>query len=163
MIKLREYIAEKLINTKVFEMAQSLDEYRKDIESMIDIILVHILLIMKSREENNDEFVNHWKKEIRGFLIDLCKKNLKVKDNYKVRLKHLNSVIKDKLDYETNDNILWGLYKKLYEEGYDLDDENVYNIFLELFHSFQDNYLDELIDILAKRDFNEIKKFIDKL
>lgn len=163
MKTIKQFIAEHLVNTEIFEMAQSLAEYKKDIEANIYNIVVYILLIMKSNEEQVNEFINHWKREIRIYINELCEKKLKTQDNYSSRYKHVYDVIVNKLDFNDNDNIMYKFYNKLYKEGYDLDDKLVYNDFMKLFHEFQDNYLDELIDVIASKDFHKIKLFTDKL
>ena len=163
MKAIKQFIAEHLINTEIYEMAQTLDQYKKNIENKIFGILVHILLVMKANEENSTEFVVHWKHEIRGFINDLCDQKLKTKDTYQTRYKHIYDVLINKYDFNDNDKLIYKIYNKLYQEGYDLDDKNVYNNFIDLFHKFQDNYLDELINVIALQDFHKIKEFVDKL
>lgn len=160
---IKQFIAEHLINTEIFEMAQSLSEYKREIENKLPILLAHIILIMKARKENSTEFVDHWKKEIREFIRSLCNKKLKTKDTYQSRKKYISDVIIRQYEINTEDNYIWDLSHKLNLEGYDLDDEQIYNEFIELWHKFQNEYLDELIDIIALKDFNKIKEFTDKL
>jgi len=163
MKSIKQFIAEHFVNTEIFEMAQSLDEYKKDIESKIFIIVAHILLIMKSKQENSVEFIDHWKREIRGFINDLCDKKLKTKDNYNTRYKHVYDVLINKFDFDTNDKLIYRFYNKLYSEGYDLDDKITYDEFINLFHEFQKYYLENLIDIIAQQNYNKIKNFVNNL
>ena len=163
MKAIKQFIAEHLINTEIFEMAQSLSEYKREIENKLPILLVHIILIMKARKENSTEFVDHWKKEIREFIRSLCNKKLKTKDNYQSRKNHISDIIIRQYEIDTEDDYIWDLSHKLNLEGYDLDNEQIYNEFIELWHKFQNEYLDELIDIIALKDFNKIKEFTDKL
>lgn len=164
MLSLKQYIAEKFVGTKIFEMAKSLDDYKRQLEYMLVPIISHIILILKSREENDDEFINHWKSEIKGFLVPFTSFKLKTKNNYNTRLKHINSVFIDDNEIDTDDD--WfksNLWKKLYEEGYDLLDRDTYNNFLPIIHDFQDNYLDELIDVIASKNINKLEEYINKL
>ena len=163
MKAIKQFIAEHLINTEIFEMAQSLAEYKNDIDNYLSIILAHILLVMKANKENSIEYVDHWKHEIREFIRILCRRKLKTKDTYQTRLNHINDILIRKYELDTSDDYIWDLSNKLFKEGYDLDNEKVYNDFIDLFHNFQDNYLDELINILANKDINKIKEFVDKL
>ena len=163
MNSIKNFIADHLVNTDIFEMAQSLDQYKKDIENNIFIILAHILLILKPNEEGNPEFIDHWKKELSGFINNLCDKKLKTKDNYKTRYKHIYDVLYNKYDFDDNDKLIYKIYNILYQEGYDLDDKNIYDDFINLFHIFQDKYLDKLIEVIALQDFSQIKMFVNDL
>lgn len=163
MKAIKQFIAEHLINTEIFEMAQSLAEYKNDINNYLSIILCHILLIMKANEENSTEYIDHWKHEIRNFLRILVQRKLKTKDNYQIRKKHIEDILIRRYELDTNDNYIWDLSNKLFKEGYDLDDENIYNNFINLFHKFQEEYLDNMIDVLADKDINKIKEFVNKL
>jgi len=118
---------------------------------------------MKSSEDDSNEFIMHWKKEIRGFMRSLCMKKLKAKDTYDSRYHHLEDVIYRKNEIDTNDDYIWELYNKLYTEGYDLDDKETYDSFIILWHKFQDGILQDLVDILASKDFSRIMSFTDKL
>ena len=71
MKAIKQFIAEHLVNTEIFEMAQSLSEYKREIENNLPILLVHIILIMKARKENSTEFIDHWKKEIRELKFNI--------------------------------------------------------------------------------------------
>ena len=163
MKDLKMFIAERLINTEIFEMAQSLAEYKQEIRDKLPILLAHILLVMKANEDNSVEFVNHWKKEIRGFIRSLCNYKLKTKDTYQSRKKHIEDIMIRMYELDTEDNYIWELSHKLNLEGYDLEDNKIYDDFINLWHNFQDNILDKLIDIIASKDFNKINEFTDEL
>lgn len=163
MKAIKQFIAEKLIYTEIFEMAQSLSEYKQDIKNKLPILLAHILLIMKANEDQSDEFVTHWKKEISSFIRSLCKRRLKTKDNYFERKKHISDIIIREYEIDTEDDYIWDLSHKLYLEGYDLEDENVYSDFINLWHKFQDELLDDLINTIALNDDAKIKQFIEKI
>lgn len=164
MLSIKQYIAEKFVGTQIFEIAKSISDYKDLVSNMIRPIIAHIILILKSREENDDEFINHWKSEIKGFLVPFTSVKLKTKDNYNTRLKHINSVFIDDNEIDTDDNWFKGnLWKKLYEEGYDLLDRDTYNNFLPIIHDFQDNYLDELINVIASKSINKLEEYINKL
>ena len=163
MKSIKQFIAEHLINMEIFEMAQSLAEYKREIEDKLPILIAHILLVMKAKEENSKEFVEHWKKEIRGFIRSISKRKLKVKDNYQARLKYISDVIIRQYEIDTEDDYIWDLSHKLNLEGYDLEDNETYNDFINLWHKFQDELLDKLIDIIASNDDLKINQFTDNL
>lgn len=163
MKKLKQFIAEHLIGTEIFEMAQSLSEYKDEIKNKLPILLAHILLVMKANQENSTEFVDHWKKEIRNFIRSLCIKKLKTKDTYQTRKTHISDVLIRQYEIDTEDDYIWELSHKLNLEGYDLDDDNIYNEFINLWHKFQDEYLNDLIDVIADKDFEKIKIFVNKI
>ena len=163
MKTIKEFIAEHLIHTEIFEIAQSIAEYRDEIDNKLPTLIAYILLVMKSQENNSSEFIEHWKKEIRHLMIDLCTKELKTKDKYDSRYHQLKDIIYRRDEIDTDDNYIFGLYNKLYYKGYDLEDKETYDSFIVLFHKFKNEILQELVDILASRDFNRILSFTDKL
>ena len=163
MKTIKKFIAEHLINMEIFEMAQSLVEYKREIADKLPILLAHILLVMKAKEENSEEFVEHWKKEIRGFIRILSKRKLKVKDNYQARLKYISDVIIRQYEIDTEDDYIWDLSHKLNLEGYDLENNETYNDFIKLWHKFQDKLLDTLIDTIASNDDLKINQFTNMI
>ena len=162
MKAIKQFIAEHLINMEIFEMAQSLAEYKREIEDKLPILLAHILVVMKAKEENLEEFVEH-KKEIRAFIRSLSKRKLKVKDNYKARLKYISDVIIRQYEIDTEDDYIWDLSHKLNLEGYDLENNETYNDFIKLWHKFQDELLDKLIDTIASNDDLKINQFTNNI
>ena len=161
---LTEYIAEKLSQTHIFEMAKSISEYKDLVINMIRPIIAHVILILKSREENDNEFINHWKKELLSFLTEFIDIRLKTKNTYKKKKKYIKDVLINNEEIDTNDKwYLSKLWKKLYEEGYDLSEKNIYDDFLPIIHDFQDNHLDQIIDLIASQDIFKIKAYINNL
>lgn len=59
MLSINQYIAEKFVDTQIFEIAKSISDYKQLVNNMIRPIIAHIILILKSREENNNEFISH--------------------------------------------------------------------------------------------------------
>lgn len=163
MKAIKEFIAEHLIHTEIFEMAQSIAEYKDEIRNILPTLIAHILLIMKSNNDGSIEYVAHWKKEVRGFIIDLCSTKLKSKDTYSSRRHHLEDVICRQYEIDTDDDYILKLHNKMYSEGYDLGDKETYDSFIVLWHKFQDEILQDLIDVLASKKINMILSFIDKL
>lgn len=164
MLSLKQYIAEKFVGTQIFEMAKSISDYKDLVSSMIRPIIAHIILILKSREENDNEFINHWKKELMSFFGEFIDIKLKSKNTYIKRKNYIENVLLDDDEIDTNDKWYIGkLFKKLYEEGYDLTDKNTYNEFLPIIHNFQDNHLDKIIDLIASQDIFKIKNYINEL
>ena len=160
---IKQFIAEHLINMKIFEMAQSLAEYKREIESKLPTLLAYILLIMKANEEHSTEFVIYWKKEIKRVIRSLSKCKLKVKDNYEARLKYISDVIIRQYEIDTEDDYIWDLSHKLNLEGYDLENDETYTDFINLWHKFQDELLDKLIDTIASNDDLKINQFTDMI
>ena len=145
-------------------MAKSISEYKDLVINMIRPIIAHVILILKSREENDNEFINHWKKELLSFLTEFIDIRLKTKNTYDKRKKYIKDVLINNEEIDTNDKwYLSKLWKKLYEEGYDLSEKNIYDDFLPIIHDFQDNHLDQIIDLIASQDIFKIKAYINNL
>jgi len=159
-----QYIAEALEGTKIFEMAKSLSDYKNMVEDLIKPISSHILLVLKARQENSEEFVIHWKKEIKGFIRSFFDIKLKTKNTYNKRLEHIENVLLKQEEIDINDEWFKAkLWKKLDEEGYDLDDPNIYKDFEPIIHDFQDNHLPKIIDIIASQDIIKLNNYINSL
>lgn len=164
MNAIKQFIAEHLlINTEIFEMAKSLRDYKDLIEDMINPIIAYILLVLKARQENSTEYIVHWKKEIKGFLMNFYRVKLKTKDTYESRYNHVYNKICDELELDTIDNLVYICYNKITQEGYDLDNKNILNEFEIITKEIQEKYLEEIIDIIASRDIDKINNFINKL
>ena len=164
MRAIKQFIAEHLINTEIFEMAKSLSSYKDLIESQMPILITHIILILNARIENNDEFINHWKKEIGGILRSCINIRLKTKNTYQAKYKHIKHLLIDELELDTNDEYILGqIWNKCFNEGYDFDNENIQKDFINLIHQFQEEYLYDIIDIIASDKLSKIQNFVNKL
>ena len=164
MITINQFIAEKLLETNIFEIARSLDDYHQLIDSMIEPLISYIILIMKARKENSEEFVDHWKKEIQVFLSKFIGIHLKTKNSYEYRLKHIKQIFYNKYELDTDEKDILGIIRrKLFLEGYDVEDIDVHDDFIDIVKEFQSEYLDLLIDVIASDSTTKIKDFINKL
>lgn len=164
MKTIKQFIAEHLINTEIFEMARSLDDYKNLIKSQIEPLISHIILVMKARQENSEEFVIHWKKEIRGLLSNFIGIKLKTKNTYETRRKHIENILYNEYELDIDEDEIFGIIRrKLFNEGYDLEDNKIHNDFLSIVQKFQNEYLDEIIDIMASDSTSKIQQFINKL
>ena len=164
MNTINQFIAEKLLETNIFEIARSLDDYHQLIDSMIEPLISYIILIMKARKENSEEFVDHWKKEIQVFLSKFIGIHLKTKNSYEYRLKHIKQIFYNKYELDTDEKEILGIIRrKLFLEGYDVEDIDVHNDFIDIVKEFQSEYLDLLIDVIASDSTTKIKDFINKL
>lgn len=166
ILQLKEYLAEKLIDTHIFEMAKSISEFEDLVENMIDSILCHIILILKAKEENSTEFVIHWKKEVIGFFKKFTNIKLKTKNSYESKLKHIKSILFDELNLDNMDNldnIKKIIYIKMYQEGYDLNDKKIWDDFKSIIEDIQINHLDIIIDLMASNDQYKIVNYIENL
>lgn len=164
MNTINQFIAEKLLETNIFEIARSLDDYHQLIDSMIEPLISYIILIMKARKENSEEFVDHWKKEIQVFLSKFIGIHLKTKNSYEYRLKHIKQIFYNKYELDTDEKDILGIIRrKLFLEGYDVEDIDVHDDFIDIVKEFQSEYLDLLIDVIASDSTTKIKDFINKL
>ena len=164
MKTIKQFIAKHLIETEIFEMARSLDDYKNLIKSQIEPLISHIILVMHAHQENSDEFVVHWKKEIRGLLSCFYKVKKKKKNTYEAKTKHIKSILYDEYELDTDEDEIMGMIqRKLFNEGYDFEDEKIYNEFIPIVRKFQNEYLEELIDIMASDSTSKMTNFINKL
>lgn len=163
ILQLKEYLAEKLIDTQIFEMAKSISEFEDLVSNMIDPILCHIILILKAKEENSTEFVTHWKKEVIGFFKKFTNIKLKTKNSYESKLKHVKSILYGEMNLDDTDNlnnIKKIIYIKMYQEGYDLNDNKIWNEFEPIIKDVQDYHLDTIIDLMSSNDQYKIVNYV---
>lgn len=169
MKSLKEFIAERLIYTDIYEMAVQFKEYKDKIISHSEIIIAHILLILNAENEiknniNTDEnknLIKHWKHELYIFLDDFVNLKIKTKNTKEKKYKIIKQVLIDELELDTYGNL--GLFcgNKLFKEGYDVvDDAATRKLFKNLTKFFQEKYLDSMILTMAGFD---TKNFIDSL
>jgi len=164
MKAIKQFIAEHLVNTEIFEMARSLDDYKELIRSQIEPLISHIILVMKAREENSEEYISHWKTEIRGFLGKFIGIKLKTKNSYNTRKKHIENIFYNEYELDTDEDEIIGIIRrKLFNEGYDFEDKQIYNDFIPIIQKFQNEYLPEIVDIIASDSTSKIMNFINKL
>ena len=147
-------------------MSKSLNDFEELINSYIEPLLSHIILVLKSRDEGSTEYINHWKKEIRSFLSVFyrCTLNVKHKNEYKIKIKKLRNIFIDKLKLnEDANNILDIINHKCFLEGYDLEDHKTHRDFVIVIYKFWNLYFDDLLETLASSDYSDIDNFIKRL
>lgn len=115
---LSEYLADALQGTSLLEMAITRADYIKNLDNMFPQIVQNWCLI-KYGTKNHIPTVNHWKTELRSYLLKLNGFNIKSSSKYNILKQHW---IK-KYEYHKQWQLIASeLYVKFEKEGiYDVD------------------------------------------
>ena len=168
MIKLIEYIAEKLTNTRIFEIAFQRRVYMKTLFDLrLQLVenwaLIRYCTLQKSNEEYHNfidvsQTRNHWEKELRAHIYNLY--NMKL-DVDKTRATEQELI--EYSEFKNIDNIKEIIEFKFDVEGILNDDDK--DIIDEIAKDFVEYGLDELIEIICKKKLsvNEIKEYLSNI
>lgn len=168
MIKLVEYIAEKLTSTHIFEMAFQRRVYMKTLFDLrLQLVenwaLIRYCTLQKSNEEYHNlidvsQTRNHWEKELRAHIYNLY--NMKL-DVDKTRATEQELI--EYSEFKNIDNIKEIIEFKFDVEGILNDDDK--DIIDEIAKDFVEYGLDELIEIICKKKLsvNEIKEYLSNI
>ena len=168
MIKLVEYIAEKLTSTRIFEMTFQRRVYMKTLFDLrLQLVenwaLIRYCTLQKSNEEYNNlidvsQTRNHWEKELRAHIYNLYKMKLDVD-----KTRATEQELIEYSEFKNIDNI-----KEIIEFKFDV--EGIFNngdkdIIDEIAKDFVEYGLDELIEIICKKKLsvNEIKEYLSNI
>ena len=163
MIKLVEYIAEKLTSTRIFEIAFQRRVYMKTLFDLrLQLVENWALIRYCTLQEFNEEYHNlidvsqtrnHWEKELRAHISNLY--NMKLNVN---KTRATEQELIEYSEFKNIDNIKEIIEFKFDVEGILNDDDK--DIIDEIAKDFVEYGLDELIEIICKkkRSVNEIKE-----
>ena len=165
MIKLVEYIAEKLTSTRIFEMAFQRRVYMKTLFNLrLQLVenwaMIRYCTLQKSNEEYNNlidvsQTRNHWEKELRAHISNLYSMKLDVD-----KTRATEQELIEYSEFKNIDNIKEIIEFKFDVEGILNDDDK--DIIDEIAKDFVEYGLDELIEIICKKKLsvNEIKEYL---
>ena len=168
MIKLVEYIAEKLTSTRIFEIAFQRRVYMKTLFDLrLQLVenwaLIRYCTLQKSNEEYNNlidvsQTRNHWEKELRAHISNLYSMKL---DADKTQATEQELI--EYSEFKNIDNIKEIIEFKFDVEGILNDDDK--DIIDEIAKDFVEYGLDELIEIICKKKLsvNEIKEYLSDI
>lgn len=156
MISFREFILQELTpRLPLYEQAMNRDKFLEKVDNVMPMLLAHWGLIEYAHGdfEGNDsyeEYVNHWKKELKGFCHSIV--HYKIKGGNKE--KALQYICLNTL--ELND---WELVYEMIRDKF--EDEQISLFDCKVIAKFLSEHINELIKILCD-DFN-YRNWIDEL
>ena len=168
MIKLVEYIAEKLTSTRIFEMAFQRRVYMKTLFDLrLQLVenwaLIRYCTLQKSNEEYHNlidvsQTRNHWEKELRAHISNLY--------NMKLDVDKTRATEQELIEYSEFKNI--DNIKEIIEFKFDVEgilNDDAKDIIDEIAKDFVEYGLDELIEIICKKKLsvNEIKEYLSDI
>ena len=168
MIKLVEYIAEKLTSTHIFEMAFSRKQYMDALHNLrLQLVENWALLRYCTLQKSNEEYCNlidvsqtrsHWETELRAHITNLYKMKLDVN-----KTRATCQELIEYSEFKIIDNI-----KEIIEFKFDVEgilNDDTKDIIDEIAKDFVEYGLDELIEIICKKKLsvNEIKEYLSNI
>ena len=137
MNTLKEFLLESLQKSFIFEMALSRKELKDKVDALIYQIIENWCLInhCKLFDKHNIN-INHWKKELRGHMINIFNKSLKG-GNYQTKFKLIEETIVDKLEITTAEKISRLIKAKFKDENFTVSKDVCNNCIEELYAIMQ--------------------------
>ena len=170
MSKINQFLAEHLINTKIFYIAKHIYDFKELCYKNIIYIIAN-LIVLRLENTSDQSIIEKLKHNVQFALFDvLGYPHLNHKD-FNSKYKYLKQVCYDTYEFDKLDTFeylcatdIYHLGCSLHYLGYDdYDTEESQIKIQEITKEIKEKYLDKLIDIIAKEDFKNIKEFIDKL
>ena len=155
MKKLTEYIVRVIENTYIVEMAYDRKKFKDLIDSLGDQIIENWFLIRYAHVSNTrKELINHWKKELIGYIDNICKTTFKMD-----RRKAIEEVLKGWKELNNN-NVINYIARKFYDEHINIED----NIINEIVDDWLEYGLEDIIDILSdKTKYIDIVEYVNTI
>ena len=158
MKKIIEYIVRAIENTYIVEMTYDRKKFKDLIDSLGDQIIENWFLIRYSRISNTkNELINHWKKELIGYIDNICKTIFKMN-----RRKAIEEVLKGwkELNNNNENNVINYIARKFDEEHINIED----NIINEIVDDWLEYGLEDIIDILSdKTKYIDIVEYVNTI
>lgn len=121
-------------------------------------MMIHWCLIRYARLSAQTEYIDHWKSELITFMTDMANLTMKGGNQYHKRIKAYKSAWSC-ADYDTNpSSVLFRCRKKFKDENIDFNSP----ITLQATTGFVEE-TPTIIELLAKRDFEEMQSYIESL
>ena len=155
----------RLVEKIVREELQMLFEYshtRKDlifrVESLLSPLLSHWVLIRYNRLTSNEEYIQHWKGELKSWFISLMRLRLKDNNGFKYREKAIQSAY-DNLDLTSDIKVLYlTILPKCEKEKINTKDKLFKQAMIDCV-----NDLETIKLIIANSSVEECENYIDNL
>ena len=133
MNTLKEFLLESLQKSFIFEMALSRKELKDKVDALIYQIIENWCLINHCKLfDNHNININHWKKELRGHMINIFNKSLKG-GNSQTKFKLIEETIVDKLEITTAEKISRLIKAKFKDENFTVSKDVCNNCIDELY------------------------------
>lgn len=151
---LKEYLADSLAKTELFEMAIDRKEFKQKVESIFPQIVQNWCLIQHARlTKTNEKLINHWKSELIAHMMSIYKMKLR---NSSSEYRAIKEVVIDKVEYNDADIVVHATIEpKFYKEN--IIDEN--HKIARMFAS----EVEYICKLLGKQTNEDIRQYIQSL
>ena len=163
MSRIKEVVGEVLKKTiadcLLVEYSIHRDTFYDRVSNLSIPILIHWCLIRYSNYSHENEiYVEHWKKELRGWMNYITTLKLKKNNSFETRFKLIKQVWDD-VEYTTDMNAINGSIIHKFDGEFHNIDEDLYAKTLQ--DCLNESY--NIITLLAKGNIEEIKNYINNL
>ena len=157
--KINEIVTKKINEYLLNEYALERSDFMDRIYNLSRQIVIHWCLIRYSRLTNsNQEYIEHWKKELRTWLCHISNIRIKKNNSFEYRRKTIYKCWGD-LDYITLPNTIKKvIYCKFTDEHINVNSNEVEQIIMDFMEETH-----KLIDLMADDDIELIYNYIKEL
>ena len=156
-------IVDKVVREKVCEILML--EYAIDRKAFINrvwnlspMLISHWCLIRYNRLTDREEYIDHWKNEVFGWMEAIQLLKLKGKNDVESRQKALSQAFND-IEYTTNPKVVKGaIRRKFHDEQIDIN----LPIIDEIICGFMSD-IPQLINLMANDDVQPMREYINSL
>lgn len=163
MRTLREFLIDTLTNTQLFEMAKNQQKCEDTVRSQINNIRENLSLILYFNISKLQTInLKHWKHELAINLLNAANFNVK-KDKSIGRRKRIVERVFDEEDFKDYEIFNDCVFIKFDDEKEVQQGNPMYQQWLDQAIISSINLTDEIIDLIANRNINQIKSWVNKL
>ena len=156
--RITEIVRQKLQEFILLEYAVDRNTFIQRVYNLSRQIVIHWCLIQYGRLTHTEDSINHWKKELRGWMSTICEMELKKNNSIDTRLKAITQAWID-LDYTSRPDIIKKVITcKFRDEGINMASEEVKQICLDMINEAQ-----ILIHLMADADVDAIYDYVENL
>ena len=163
MRTLRELLIDTLTNTQIFEMAKNQQKCEDTVRSQINNIRENLSLILYFNISKLQTInLKHWKHELAINLLNAANFNVK-KDKSIGRRKRIVERVFDEEDFKDYEIFNDCVFIKFDDEKEVQQGNPMHQQWLDQAIISAINLTDEIIDLIANRNINQIKSWVNKL
>lgn len=153
-------LGDKLLETRLCQMAIDRAKYKERVENLIDQISQNAILVyIATHNKEYSQLLNHWKVELNAHIDSIRRLHIK-NDSKEKRSKIIFQVI-DELDLGTReDAITAGTHQKMKDEGIDIDSKKYKDAAQWLMNEYRSG---SLVDVLTTDNVKDVYKYINKI
>lgn len=153
-------LGDKLLETRLCQMAIDRSKYKEKVDAEIDQIVINMILVrISSHNSKYSQLLNHWKTKLRSHIDNIRK--LSIKNDSADKRKKIINILFDEYDLNWREfAVIIRVQYKLEEEGIDPDSKEVKDAITWLISEIK---TEKLQNVLVSSNNMESQNYIDKI